>query len=727
MFITKKSTCIFLICFLLLLGFTPALAQEGNLLPGLWVQSTAAREGAVYALSRDDAGQRILEIIPEQEPTTFLPLKEEEALTHLLVEGDKLYGLNQASGRIALINKDQLSWQEQTLDTSILNAEKYMAYAPFLFEGNLFTPLVDFASAEAFIPLALAKNELDSGKGSMIPLPDAVSIVPYKEGQLLLLQVEQQGESYYWKLASFDLKSEKTTLLPMKMPEAFEHSSGIGALTYDRERDRILFADKSQVMASTALAPFERVGLASFDHISFDYGQGMMVDSLYAVNNSGLFFIKVDEVLSMPTLTIRGHAPSSAVSTFRQEHPDALPILQEQSIKSEDVYIKAQGGDDTVDIYILPLNAGLRALMDKDFALDLSAKDALRKDAAGLYPVLTAAITDKQGRIKAIPVDLNSMSTTFKTDHWQEIFPGRAFPTTWGELMSLRMEFAKGERDDLIFFALGDSPQVIKHLVSDYILYYEQEGVPLDFNHPALKEALTSYLSAKEERLDVEVEDFSIEVGPTNHLVSLFGSAAQFYVPDELDTNQIIPPLVYEAGQAPRQKVSLQVAIINPLSKNPDLAMDFLEILSRKETDPRRYYAIHPDENEPFPYPEQELTERIQFMEQQAKSFEESIKRMESGEEEERDLPFLRNRLIQIKADLKDQERVKWMLSTEQIAAYRAQVTHMSLTDRSLLMGEQAWAQAQGLIEQLYQGALGLDAFIAEMNQLSKLVYQENK
>ncbi|MGI6725263.1 MAG: hypothetical protein ACOX62_03550 [Christensenellales bacterium] len=724
----KKTILTLLACALLLAaGRLPARALEDadDLFAGRPVSSLAAMEGGFFALTDAEEGQTVWVIHPGQAPAAFLSLAPEDAVTHLLAQGDALCGFRVDTGRLGRISVQGIAWQEQALDTELFTRHPYMARRPFLMDNKLYTPLMDITSAEDFAPCVLAVSDLKTGETALLKGVEALAFLPYKPGQMLLVKVEEKQDGCtFWKLAALRMDSLKETPLPLLMPEAFPYSSGIGGLAYDAQADRIIYSDARQVMASTALAPFERVALLGFDYMDLD-SQGLAVDGGYAVYRFSLCLRRVDRAIDVKDLTVRGNVPPEAVTRFRQVRPDVLPLVQNDQVKPEDVFLRVRGGDDTVDIFILSVNPDFRALIDKGYALDLSGDAALMADAAGLYPALRASMTNVGGQLCAAPVNLFNSSTCIDKDHWRAVFSDRPFPRTWGELMDARMAFAGIDQDELIFFSMGDSPEVVKHVLEHYILRYERQDSPLDFDRPALRHALGTYLAAKNLRLDVEEEDPLAETGPVNNLIALFSSGWQFGARDGNDSVSELPPFVFEAGEEPLDKVHVFAAIINPNSKDPGLAVEFLKTLSAKEADPRRFYAIHPNENEPYPYPEEQYAERIALMKDELGYVESEIKQAEEGDEAVVDLDYLKSRAMQLKNDLADQERLKWMLSAEDIAGYREKARYMALTDHALLLGEQAWQQIEGLSERLYHGALTVDAFILEMNRLAALVYKE--
>lgn len=728
----KKTLLLLLTCVVLLTTTVQlpgrALEDGDDLLEGRHARSLAVMEGGIFALTEEEDGQTVWVIHPGQTPDSFLSLAPEDAITHLLAQEDTLYGFHIETGRAGRISVNGISWQETAVDTALYTRYPYMPGTPFLMEDSLYVPLMDITSAEDFAPLALAKSSLGTGETELLKGVSALAFIPYKPGQMLLLKVEEkQDGAAYWQLAALSMDSLKETPLPLTMPEAFPYSDGIGALAYDMQEDRIIYADSCQVMSSAGLKAFERVALLNFAHMSADYGAGFVVGGRYAVYTDSLSIRRVDQAIQIKDLTIRGFIPGEVVSRFQKARPDVLPLIQNNTLNPEDVFLRIQGRDDTVDVFILSINPGFRALINKGYALDLSKDTQLTADINSLYPALRTALMNDAGQLCAVPVRLHNANTAIHTDYWQSVFMDRPIAQTWGELMDARLAFADSDRDDLIFFAMGDSPQIIDYMLEDYILHYEQRNSFLDFDHPALRHALSTYLSAKNLRLDVEADDPASETGPTNHLVALFASGWQFGTRGEDNPIIDLPPFVFSAGETPLSKVHVFAAVVNPNSKNPQLAIDFLKALSEKEADPRRYYAIHPEANEPYAYPDEELEQLVALMEDQLKEFTAQIAAMEETQEASADLEFLRQRVAQLTLDLADRERVRWMLSAKEIEDYRSQAQHMTTTAHSLLLGEQAWQQIQSLTQRLYQGALSVDSFIQEMNQLSRLVYREAK
>lgn len=736
----KKTTgclCLLLALCLLLPGLGAGQLQDADkMLQGQSPQSLSVHQNQIYVLTRlshgaeegQQQGQEVLRLLPGDTPSTFAQLGPGEAVFDLLSDGQQLYGFNRESGRLGIISPQGIAWQEQAMDVAPHHQEPHMpaAQGPFLLAGKLYMPLDNIASAEDFAPLALAESDLKDGQTRLIKIPPALMVKPYKDGQLLLLGVKQQGDGRsYYQLSSFDLNSGKQQVLPQDMPEAFPHTGGIGALAYDKEQDRIFYADSRQAKAATGRQPFERVALLGFDYLSPSYGQGHVLGGGYLVLAGDLSFRRADQAIAVEELTIRGQVPPQVLAAFRAQHPKALPNLLEDRAKAQQVFLDIQGGEKGIDVYILRVDPAFRSLLQKGYALDLSKDPALLADAAALHPRLLQAFTDQGGTLRALPFDLHNSANTLDQTAWQELLPESPIPSTWEEVMQARLAFAKAAPQGQIFFMGGDSPQVIQHLVKAFILQYEEEGRALDFDHPLLKQALADYLQAKTLRLDVEVEDWFSEVGPENHLLGLNAYGGQLVAPNKEGKLPYLPPFVFEQGQQPKEAVYLDALIINPLSQNQDLALAFVKALIQKDSNPRVYYATHPQDLEPYPYPQEEFLQRIQLLSQQKEDFERAIKEAQESNDAKVDLGFLQQRLFEINHALENQESQRYQFTGEQIRAQGERGQYLALSERSLMLADLPQEQLNDLIAQLFEGQLALDAFIQQANQISQRVFQE--
>lgn len=733
-----KKAIAFLFSLLLFISLglvAQALMDSDDLLASQQVKSLTLMADKFYGLVQEEAGQRILELSPEGQAEIFLQLGPEQALDSLATDGQTLYGFQQESGRLCRISKEGLAWQTQALDTTFFNDGRYMAgnCLPQLVQGQLVVPLTKLRSSSEFDEQDLALLDIKSGQARLLTPESAVAFAPYKEGQLLVLQAVpgKEADSFVWQLAALHLDSEKLEPLPFAMPEAFPYSKGLGALAYDTQHDRILYAQAKQVMASTTLAPFVRVGLLQFDYFSPGASTGFILKEGYAVAANGqLVSRKTDQVINIKELTIRGYMDSAIVQLLHKRRPDLLvDEIPQQMQTALQVYQRIQAGDESTDIFIVPVDSSLRALLDKGFAHSFQEQDDLVAEASRFYPALQQALFNKDGQLAAFPTQLHTLVSTANRQRWQDFFGSKPYPRTWNQLLEDNLEFAGKGPVDTAFFAYVDHEMMTKQLLQAYILRYETPGEALRFDQPLLKTALERLAQAHSLRQDVpEVNWDEGETGSDKYLIHYRGSAGNFEVPGRyFDGSDKLPPFVFEEGDQPQMAVQMQVALINPLSRNKEAALDLLRCLADRDAAPFLYYMLRPQANEPYPFPQQDYLEKVQRTKDQLAHFEEEVRQIEAGLKEAQDLIHLRNRIAWAKADLENLDSLKWMIPAEGIAAFRTLAPSMALTDRSLLLEDKAWQQLEGIIARYAQGALPLDGFLAELNNTAQLIYREQQ
>lgn len=732
MMTNMRKLMMWLLCLMLLAALPLALADGPGeeLLSGVQPQSLVWMEGQFYLLTQEGAGQQVARLKPGQRLEPWLTIRPEDALNSLMAADGLLYGYQQESGRVARLEQTGVSWLPQELDTSAYRDARYLPAmaAPILQGGHVYKPLLINSPESEFNELALYDQELETGRSRVIQTEGALAFVPYKEGELLVLRfVKLEGERFNYQLAVLDVKGGGMKPLPMEMPEALPYGSAIGAIGYDAGTDRVFYAGARQLMASTGQKPFERVGLLPFENMNRDTALGFAVQGGYAVlEGDMLVFRKADQVVEAVELHIQGHGNTAALSQLRKEHPDILPVLVENEMSAEDAYKRIQGGDQQTDIYILRVDNAFRALIDKGYGMDLSSDPAIGQEAGRLAPVFQRALANPDGKLCAWPAQMNLMSTQLKRQRWQQLAQDQPLPRSWGQLIQAFERHAAGDQAGESFFAYPEPEQIVQQLLSSYILQYEQPGEALSFGRPSLKAVLEGLARGFSLQPPGQQVDDGSETGSSDYLVFLGGSSEVFGVPGrDNDGFETLPPFVFEEGEQPRWELSLRAAIINPHSQRKEAALAYLRCLMQKEADPTLYYASRPEASEPYPDPDFEF--RLNRTKEQLGSFDQKLKQAEAGEDVGMDTHFLRQRVEEMKADLQDTDRLKWLIPVEAIAAFREKAPWLATGDRSLLLGDQAFAQVKALTKRYAEGSLSLDNLLGELDQWARLVYLEQR
>ena len=206
--------------------------------------------------------------IPFSRQSESLKNELTQSVSCLIPAQDGIYGFNDISGLIGLIDPNGWHVSDVRLDTATLTT--FDDYAEelrnaFISEGKLY----------AFHDVNLTRNklpqttllifDLSSGACSVTKLPDIITFCRYTSGKLLCIQ---DSGTKIPTLAVYDIDSQKMSALDVTVPipierEYFTQSWNlhcqIGGLAYDAARDIIYLADAQGLWRSTSGGAFERV------------------------------------------------------------------------------------------------------------------------------------------------------------------------------------------------------------------------------------------------------------------------------------------------------------------------------------------------------------------------------------------------------------------------------------------------------------------------------------
>lgn len=72
-------------------------------------------------------------------------------------------------------------------------------------------------------------------------------------------------------------------------------------------------------------------------------------------------------------------------------------------------------------------------------------------------------------------------------------------------------------------------------------------------------------------------------------------------------------------------------------------------------------------------------------------------------------------------------EARRWLLSAEQLKEYRTIAPQLRFFEQSRMLSMEAREQTERLCKRFIEGQLSLDLFLNELNNLARLVYQEQQ
>jgi len=220
-----------------------------------------------------------------------------EAVSCLIPADEGLYGFNDISGMIGLIDKEGWHVNDVRLVTSALRLsdDDYPEALrnAFIEDGNLYA----FHDINLTLPAkpqtTLLVFNLLHGDYSATKLPDTITFCRYTSGKLLCIQ---DSGTQTPTLAVYDIASHQLTALDMAVPISIERKifaeswylhCEIGGLAYDEAHDIVYLADAEGLWRSIAGAPFERAPMKDAWESMFGTAEALVLSSGGYVTQNG--------------------------------------------------------------------------------------------------------------------------------------------------------------------------------------------------------------------------------------------------------------------------------------------------------------------------------------------------------------------------------------------------------------------------------------------------------
>ena len=311
----------------------------------------------------------------------------------------------------------------------------------------------------------------------------------------------------------------------------------------------------------------------------------------------GYSFIVLDLQDAGTTLTITGNTnllnrQFGGVSSMAGDEPELAGVqfrLREGVMSANDVAQLLLTRDDTCDVLIVSAaSVDLRGLFAKGYFAALEDRPEIRDYVDQLYPVWRDACM-WQDSIAVLPLWVyDNYQFMVNTELWEEY--GLEIPTSYHELFeAIREMDGEGLLENYPLFEInGRDTRSFDHLayklLGDYMLHCEAAGTGMRFDDRGLEQLLQE-LSELRELLDRH-DDRHLTGIPlmawAGHVTSLGDQLyTQYgeYAPVQLALDDVRGPIL---------QVYLSVLLVNPYSKNVDLAKAWLAHLAANPTEMTR-------------------------------------------------------------------------------------------------------------------------------------------
>ena len=531
----------------------------------------------------------------------------------------------------------------------------------------------------------IAAVNLKDGTSTLLPEDETIdSAFQGPEGSMIISRREWKMDGNTYKLSRMDLATQKEEPLT-------EFTAGGYQLTacYDQEKNILYYVCDGELYAlpmtegqqpesvnECAIAPDGLMLTSDGYIIAWTYSAAVVrntdptkrADVTLRVSNSGSNYYLEEAVLDM-----------------NDSRGDISVVLKEESNRiNSDVLQSMMNQEDYIDVYILQYESkAFRAMRDRAYLTDLSDNKDIAADVERMYPYLQDAFK-LDGKIVCTPVELSGQVLGVNLKTWAKLGgTEEELPKTWDEFFDwlekdvperISGSGIKVSEDDGMNFK-GTLRLLVLY---QYQMWMDAKGGEYQFNTPLLKDLLTRINNLNTEALGMkdayDEDDYGYIISyDADYVDPLISTYTQPTVGGSYDMASPLP-LAFDENDAPIVAAQVSVGFVNPYSKHPEEAREFLALILKNMRDTSAA-TLFTDKTEPV-----RETRNDDWVESN-KQWVESIEKMLEEAEEGQEKADLEENLKEAKAQLEYSERWMWRVSPDDLANYQKILPNLKVMD----------------------------------------------
>lgn len=635
-----------------------------------------------------------------KEPLRFLYAQDGALM--VLDEAGELFRYDPAEKKLSSVKKFNLSLKSTALDR-------------FFFQNKV--PVLLLSNYEENTSKLIWLD--DSGKELSLPAEAFyMAMTPYKDGAILAMNYE-----------GFHLIKDGA---PSKFETAEENAEfNIDTLFFDEETQTLYATEGNYVyqlddkLAKT-LAGY--IPFSASSYMPYVYANKTL---LYTVSaNSGM-----DKMLAVLDTT-QMHLPEALIKVnglsgdlanlYNRKNPD-LPIA------TTGMSFSAFTGDasslanhmkssDAADVYFFSRSSIRNDLARHGYAEPLDSSAALMGMHDRMYPYLQKQSL-YEGKLYFMPYSLSRDSVRFEYD--PKVLEGLGFdeadlPKTYDAFVNFVKEAES--RIEGTEYSLSEMHQYFSakmyaanNILVEHFASQLRAGQPIKFNTPEMISLLQNILKVQFETLPNSMNDlaggsFSTEADKENLLGMNYAYAATAL------GNKPLPLRIHE-GDEPITVASVGNAMVNSLSTNKALSIEFLERFFQILDETTQTY-LYSDKNEPVKDPNQ-----IKFIAYLEKQIEEQKKSLAELSENEK--KAVQQNIEMMEKDLEETRKRSYSITAEDLSYYKEHIGEYYVLDAELIDFKSE--QQTTLIERFFNNQIDPASFLNELDRIVNMSLLESK
>ena len=704
----------------------------------------------LYAFGPGDAKARLVTEMPF---STFLTGKEQEKdyqpqVTTILSDGQRLMGFEPLQGVLYQmeVKGEAVSYTKLvSLDLSdFIQGEGVYQRLKIIewllpFDGRLYIKFANYGD-----PVDLYSFDLTSGERREHKVPHLASPTPYKDGSLLALQLdpndrfdEETGEARVPEVLVFNPREDSISPYGMKIPFT-TYGENYAGLYYDGQEDALYSYSGTEVyrMAGGESQVIGYLPMYGMYHVLGNGGVQPLPDGRLALGFGSNIFLRERTVAGLSgftTLVVGGGLDDPGILAEALMETDDLALRQapaDYKLYSQET-LAALFLTGSVDLDLLAINANsfdMDKLMEKGYLADLSGSEKIKNFMAQVAPNLSRSFM-KEVAIYALPIAMMSFPGIAYTQRFADL--GLEVPTNLTELIDLFERWLTGlgeEHPDYTFTMehnlkgllfrtvlekYVDNRLAVGELTFDTLefrslmervmgLPYGEFGQEVDWEDPQAAAAAEEMFNKK------PLMEFSMGYEP-RIAMGVNNRGERSYVPLTLSIQE---------GEEPREAANYTLMVALSTSQKLPQTIRFMEHLVDK-LDPAEVAAITPGQTQAIENPDFES--EIAQSQRNLEDMRERLSRAEGAQRSDLE----KNLKEREAAHERYKEDMRYLATEEDLAMMHRMVSTLFIPSGLINAQRQAFGSSYEIRNQYLQGAITLDQFIQQMDDMLRLVRME--
>lgn len=640
----------------------------------------------------------------------------DQGIGYLFALDNVLYGMHPYTGQISMLQgPDMVSItkipEEQLFYTDQGEVQRKEIINVFGAEGRLYTVLKSF-TYEKGNDWQLYSWDLETEAVLLLGIEGLQAAVPGAAGTLMVYAKDKAGDHQAWKV--YDL-SNRT--LGDRILDSNEAAFGL-ALNPSTHHPYYLNAEgiltqvpPNQQKMQKAFMPVAHPELS--DRAFFINTE----DYLY-IDDGGLYIRDVSSTMETerPKLQIMGQIDNRLIRLFTVKHPEVSVIVAERTSSFLQFQESIISRDSSIDIYIINTAQFYNDVREKGYADTLDTSKKLQELSMQLYPPIRDTLYH-DGHLVAYPLSITPNSWAINRSVWEKLNTG-SYPSTYNELFQKAQKWEENYADvypeyTFMQYSVG-LVTFLSSIVYQYLLENETSAEAVSFNTDAFRTAVESALQHKEifnnrayDNLTPLIVPYRQQYGVGYH--------------DEDEVIAILPPALDDG--APRLcGATMELMIVNPLSENKSLAIEFIEFCA-DNINVEMQYVLYATKTEPVKPPHHE--EDLQALLAKIEDIERRMRNADGPEKMQ-----LQGLLDFEKSRYELNVENGWLISPEWIDVYKGIAEQLVIPVQSIFFNDPFSTRDESILSVLKiyaDSGMSTDMLINQLNSISRLILFEGQ